>query len=185
MSLHFFKEAIPHAEEARLHILAAIAFFLAGVLIGFLRPDHFPGSFRYLSDLAAYLRESSALAVILFLFLKNSLASFIVLWAGTLLGIIPLMAAAQNGYLMGAVLSWQESPFISFLNLLPHGIFELPAFFLACGIGIWRGLWIFRKNKAEPYRERAKKGYLIFYRLVLPLLIIAAVIEGLRIAQAG
>lgn len=185
MPLHFFKEAIHPVKEARLHLLAAIVFFLAGALIGLWSPGRFAGSLRYLSELAAILKQSSVPAIILFLFLKNSLASFIVLWAGALLGIIPLMAAAQNGYLMGAVLSLQESPFISFVSLLPHGIFELPAFFLACGIGLWRGFWIFRSKKEEPYRARAKKGYLVFYRLVIPLLIIAAIIEGVRFAQAG
>jgi len=86
--------------------------------------------------------------------------------------------------LLGAVLSLQENPRIGFLNILPQGIFELPAFFLACGIGLRRGFWIFRKNKEESYGERAKKGYFIFFRLVLPLLVIAAVIEGVRIGLA-
>lgn len=49
---------------------------------------------------------------------------------------------------------------------------------------MWRGLWVFRKDKQETYASRARKGYLAFYRLVIPLLIIAAVIEGGRIALA-
>jgi uncharacterized membrane protein SpoIIM required for sporulation len=66
--------------------------------------------------------------------------------------------------------------------LPPHGIFELPAFFLACGIGLWCGTWLIGKDKHESYRSRAQKSYLVFFRLILPLLIIGAVIEGGSIA---
>lgn len=153
-------------------------------MIGFFRPALFPGSFQYLTEIVAFLQDSSIPAIVIFLFIKNALACLLILWTGTLLGIVPLYAAVQNGYLLGAVLSLQEYPFLSFLNILPHGIFELPAFFLACGIGLWRGFWIFRKNKEEPYKERAGKGYFIFFRLVLPLLVIAAIIEGVLIGLA-
>jgi uncharacterized membrane protein SpoIIM required for sporulation len=115
--------------------------------------------------------------------LKNALASFITLWSGVLLGIIPAVAAVQNGALVGVVFSWKGSFSTVLLNILPHGIFELPAFFIACGIGLWRGTWVFRKNKEETYKDRARKGYRVYCRLIIPLLFLAAIVEGVRIAQ--
>ncbi|MEW6213944.1 MAG: stage II sporulation protein M [Nitrospirota bacterium] len=58
-------------------------------------------------------------------------------------------------------------------TLIPHGIFELPAIFVAWGLGIWRGVWMFRKDKDQTFKERANKAYRVFFAFILPLLIIA------------
>ncbi len=170
--------------ESRYFILASIIVFAASVMIGYFVPDQSPGSVQYLAELAAFLKGKSVFLIILFLFFKNFTASFIVLWTGTLLGIVPIAAAVQNGYLVGAVLALRGAPIAGFIDLLPHGIFELPAFFLACGMGLWRGLWIFRSDPEETYRSRALKSYFVLYRLIAPLLVVAAIIEGVRIAAA-
>jgi len=125
--------------DARYPIGAAVAFFLTGVAIGSVQSGYFDPSFRYLEELAGFLKDQNALVIMGFLFLKNATASFIVLWTGTVLGIVSLFAAVQNGLLMGAVLSRQPSVFLAFVSILPHGIFELPAFFMACGVGVCRG----------------------------------------------
>ena len=183
MDSRFLKKTVAPVKEARYHIYLAIGLFIAGACIGFKQPDRFGESLDYLAGFAAFLRDSHPLFIILFLFLKNALASFIALWSGVLFGIIPAVTAAQNGALLGVVFSWKESFSTVLLNILPHGIFELPAFFIACGLGLWRGTWIFRKNKDETYKDRARKGYRVYYRLIIPLLFIAAIVEGFRIAQ--
>ncbi len=177
------RSTAPVIREARYHIYLAIVFFIAGAFIGYHRPDPFVTSFDYLSGLARYLENRHLLFIVMVIFIKNVLASFIAVWSGTLLGIIPLFAAAQNGVLLGAVFVWKKSVVAILLNILPHGIFELPAFLIACGLGIWRGTWVFRINREETYKERARRSYGVFFRFVLPLLLIAATIEGFRIAQ--
>jgi stage II sporulation protein M len=169
-------------QDARHYIIAAVVLFIAGVLAGFMQSDYFTLSVSHFEVLAGFLKNQNAVLVIIFLLLKNALACFIVLWTGVLLGIVSMFAAVQNGILMGAILSRQESVLLAFLSILPHGIFELPAFFTACGVGLWRGMWLFRRYKHETYKERARKGYLVFFRMILPLLGIAAVIEGILIA---
>jgi stage II sporulation protein M len=178
-----FKKTVAPVKEARYHIYLAIGFFIVGTCIGFKQPDRYGESFDYLAGLAGFLKDSHPLIIILILFLKNALASFIALWSGALLGIIPAVTAVQNGALVGVVFLWKGSFSTVLLNILPHGIFELPAFFIACGLGLWRGTWIFRKNKDETYKDRARKGYRVYCRLVIPLLFFAAIVEGLRIAQ--
>jgi len=173
----------PVIRQARYHILLGVGFFIAGGIIGFHRPGPFMNSLDYLSGLARYLENRHLLFIILFIFFKNALASLIALWSGALLGIIPALVAAQNGVLLGVVLAWKAAFADILLSILPHGIFELPAFFLACGLGIWRGTWIFRRNRKETYKERAQKGYRVYFRLIIPLLLIAAAIEGFGIAQ--
>lgn len=169
--------------QARYHILFAVGFFIAGGVIGFHRRAPFMNSLDYLSELARYLENRHLLFIIMFIFFKNALASLIAIWSGTLLGIIPVLVAVQNGVLVGVVLAWKESFTDVLLNILPHGMFELPAFFIACGLGMWRGTWIFRRNREETYKKRAQKGYLVYFLFIIPLLLIAATIEGFRIAQ--
>ena len=178
------QDAKPVIRDVRYHIGTAVVFFVTGVFVGLQKPGYFGESFRYLTEMAGYLKNQNILVITAFLFLKNATASFIVLWAGTLLGVVSLGAAVQNGLLMGAVLSRQEAPVLALLSIIPHGIFELPAFFMSCGIGIWRGTWLFRKDRSEPYGQRAKRGYRLFFRVIIPLLVIAAMIEGSLIALA-
>jgi len=176
--LTFIQDTAPVIRQVGFYTAVAVICFVAGIWMGVEKPDDYQQLQHYLENLAGFLKERNVLTIILFLFLKNALTVFIVLWLGTAFGIVPLIAAVENGIVLGSLISQQDSPLLSLLNIIPHGIFELPAFFLACGIGLWRGWWLFRRDKNELYKERAQKGYRVFFRLIVPLLIIAAVIEG-------
>jgi stage II sporulation protein M len=84
-------------------------------------------------------------------------------------GYVYSKAASVGGY--GII--WQ---------LLPHGIFELPAIFISLGLGVKLGMFVFEKDKKKAFIERLRKSFFVFLTIVLPLLVIAAIIEGLLIS---
>ncbi|HJX50295.1 MAG TPA: stage II sporulation protein M, partial [Candidatus Nanoarchaeia archaeon] len=67
------------------------------------------------------------------------------------------------------------------LRLLPHGIFEFPAIILALATGIRLGLFWFSDNKKKEFVKRVEGSLRVFLFVILPLLIIAAIIEGFLI----
>lgn len=58
-------------------------------------------------------------------------------------------------------------------------------FFLSWGMGLWLGAWSFRKDEHEPFCERMKGALRVLLAFIVPLLVIAAIIEGLGIAAAS
>ena len=63
-------------------------------------------------------------------------------------------------------------------RIFPHGIFELPAVFISLGLGLKLGTFIFQRNKLKAFAEFFWNSLRVFLFIVLPLLIIAAIIEG-------
>ena len=179
----FYTVAVNDLGEMRNYVYFAVVIYVVGLLLGVLLTGHFEVFLDSFRRLATKFIGRSLPVLIAMIFLQNFFAAFVSMWAGALLGLVPLAAAATNGILLGVVLSaaahvnlWQ-----ALLKLMPHGIFEMPAVFIAWGLGMWRGAWIFRRRKDITFRERALGAYRIFFAIVVPLLVVAAVIEGLGI----
>ena len=99
---------------------------------------------------------------------------------GIILGIFPIWVSIQNGYIIGFVINKVvalEGPLILW-KLIPHGIFELPAIFISIGVGLKIGEKVLKRDSPGVFLLNSLKVFLL---IVLPLLIIAAVIEGLLI----
>ncbi|HLC95668.1 MAG TPA: stage II sporulation protein M, partial [Patescibacteria group bacterium] len=61
---------------------------------------------------------------------------------------------------------------------LPHGVIELFAFFLATSYGLWLGNRFLQKiQHREPLRPHVKNALIVFLRVIVPLLFVAALIE--------
>lgn len=170
--------------EAKSYIVFCILLFVAGAVVGYAFPFAFTSLLGSIQSLAGRLAVSSPPAVILLIFLQNASSAFIAIWLGLILGLMPVFGALANGIIVGTVLAISGGGFTAFLTLVPHGMFELPAVFIAWGLGLWRGMWIFQEEKKKTYKERARKAYFVFFTVVLPLLAVAAVIEGLGIVLA-
>jgi len=91
-----------------------------------------------------------------------------------------------NGYLLGfvAMLSAKSQGIFILWRILPHGIFELPAIFISLGIGLRLGTYAFQKKKVS-FKNWIFSSLRVFILIVLPLLIVAAIIEGALIALSG
>lgn len=180
---NFYTGIIEDLREAGIYVCFAVAIYVAGLLIGLVFPHHFGIFLSSFRKLAARFAGRSVPVLIVLIFLQNLFAAFVSMWTGAVLGLVPLAAAAVNGILLGVVMSVAVHGNLGYvlLKLIPHGIFEIPAVFISWGLGIWRGVWIFRARRESTFRDRARKAYRIFFALVLPLLMVAAIIEGIGI----
>ncbi len=114
------------------------------------------------------------------IFVHNLVASYLAMCLVVLYGLIPLCLAAFNGLLLGWFAGWMEG--VSWIQLafllVPHGIFEWPAMFVAFGVGIWRGLGHLLGSETLSWFQRWKKAHLVYLFFVVPLLFVAAVVES-------
>lgn len=99
---------------------------------------------------------------------------------------LPFFAVLSNTLTAGAVLGYSASAGLSPLKLtvfglLPHGIFELPAVFLAIAMGVYlcRTLTLKTLGKAKEDRILPMLNWMAktFVLVIIPLIIIAAVVE--------
>lgn len=119
----------------------------------------------------------------MFIFFNNLQSSFLGMVFGIILGIFPVISIVANGYLLGFVASrtvQAESIFVLW-RLIPHGIFELPALIISLGLGLRLGTFIFQKKKIESLKNCLWNSLRVFLFVIIPLLLIAALVEGILI----
>jgi uncharacterized membrane protein SpoIIM required for sporulation len=164
--------------------LVAVIIFLAGILIGLNNPSWGDDLISAMKGIARQISGKGTLLIIISIFVRNSLSAAISVISGPLLGIMPVLGAVANGLLLGAVFSHLTAAerIHAMLLLVPHGIFELPAISVAWGLGIWQGIWYFERSPKQTFRERRGKAFRIFFIVIIPLLLLAATIEGIGIA---
>lgn len=121
--------------------------------------------------------------IISFIFSNNLLIIFTGMVLGVLFGIFPFLSLIINGYVIGFVFKnvVGESGFFSLWKILPYGIFELMAVFIGLGLAMKLGMSFFAKNFGSEFLRRALISFRIFVLVILPLLLVAAVIEGILI----
>jgi stage II sporulation protein M len=139
-----------------------------GYLLSFNTFSRDPELFKVLEEAAMpFLRELGEMVFggslfwgSLILFMHNLAASLQVILLGIILGIPTLFSALANGSLLGAFAARMAREGILPLHLvlvgiLPHGIFELPAFFISAGLGLKLGYHV-----VFPLPGRSRKATL-------------------------
>jgi uncharacterized membrane protein SpoIIM required for sporulation len=116
------------------------------------------------------------LAFFVVIFLNNAFTCFLNIITGPLIGIFPLFSAVINGGLLGW-LAHEEGLFV-FLAIVPHGMFELPAYFLSVAIGLKLAREVLKPKVGRQLRIKLGESLRVYLRLIVPLLIIAAIIES-------
>jgi stage II sporulation protein M len=108
----------------------------------------------------------------------------LVIVGGIALGLFPVIFLLANGAALGFVLSASmrsRGVLTALLAILPHGIFELPAILLATSMGLLLGgcaiKKLFRPGEISISSELAL-ALRFFVRIVVPLLVIAALVEA-------
>lgn len=180
----FYTSIFSDIRRAAPFIILALIVFSLGIVIGLAFPGAFSDMLESFKQMAFAYGQRAAAVLILMIFLRNSIAALISIGLGPFLGIVPCVAALLNGILVGMVISLIEGPekIRAMLTLIPHGVFELPAIISAWGLGIWRAAWYFQgRDPADSSRQRRRSAYRVYYALIVPLLLIAAVIEGICI----
>lgn len=155
-------------------IFSIITFFLF-VIIGIIFPNFFEKQIlNLINSLIKKTEDMNFISLFVFITANNLQVSFIGMILGILFGIIPAITLIVNGYVLGFVINRaiaSEGIFIIW-RLFPHGIFELPAVLISISLGIRLGIDL--KN----FKKNIKSSLIIFILIVIPLLIIAGIIES-------
>lgn len=116
------------------------------------------------------------------LFLNNLSTCLLLFLGGASFGVVTLLILSVNGLLIGAVTELvREQQGLAFIAaaLVPHGIFEIPAFLIAGGLGLLLGQELLAEWRGGgDAAARAANLSRLFLRIVVPLLAVAAVVEA-------
>lgn len=181
-----YRKSWKFIKESRKFIFIIIGIFLFFTLVGFFIPA--PENVSkwiadYIKNIVNETAGFSAAQLSSFIFFNNLKSSFTGMIFGILLGIFPIFVALFNGYILGFVLneSVKTNGIFILWKLLPHGIFELPAVFISLGLGLRIGTKILFNRKKGGLKKNFYDALRVFLFVVIPLLIIAAIIEGILI----
>ena len=172
------------------YIYLVSCLFLFFGLIGFLFPIFFKEEIvNIIKELVEKTEGLNAFELTRFIFINNTLSSFFAIILGIMFGIFSIFTIVVNGYIVGFVSSFAvaEEGVSVLWRLLPHGIFEIPAIMISVGLGLKLGLFLFiSKNKTwKEYKKWIIDSFRTFVFIVVPLLVIAGIIEGILIVFLG
>lgn len=174
----------------QLYVGIVIALFFCSALIAFFVPSLFTGFDPYLQKLFTQASTLEGFDLFYFIFLNNLQAAFIGMIGGILFGLLPLGIVFLNGSILGyvAALVSAKEGFGAMWRLLPHGVFELPALFIALALGLRLGvesisvlLSLSGVRRKETFSLMLRTSLITFVCVILPLLLIAGIIETLLI----
>jgi len=168
----------------RTFFLLLLTFFfgiILGVAYSYLRPESAGEFVMRLAKEIGGLSESPFENFVR-IFAHNAGVSLLVLVSGLFFGLGPWLMILFNGVVVGVVAGFfVKSGFPAekiVLALVPHGVFEIPAFVLAGTAGIvWYRSIRDAEEPAKGFKEGMKKA-LKLYTLTAGMLLIAAFVEA-------
>ncbi|MBS3088682.1 stage II sporulation protein M [Candidatus Pacearchaeota archaeon] len=173
------KKSLRYLKSSFNYIYIVISLFVVSAAFGFIFADELSFLDQTLREIISQTLYLNSYELTAFILMNNAVASLISIIGGIIVGIMPILSSVGNGAIIGYVL--ERVGVVHAWRLLPHGIFELPAVFISFGLGIKLGFSLFAKNKSKTFKERIYNSILVFTFIIIPLLIIAAIIEGLLI----
>jgi uncharacterized membrane protein SpoIIM required for sporulation len=114
---------------------------------------------------------------------NNIQVAFLAFAGGITFGILSVYLLIYNGIIVGAIaaLFWHYGKSYEFwAYIVPHGMIELTAIFIAGGAGLLMGYKLFapgRYSRGYQLKQQAKRSVLLLIGTI-PLFVIAGIIEG-------
>lgn len=173
--------------ELKPQIKFAIYAIIIVVLLGLINKSLFINfQDEFFSSIIEKTKNLSYLGLVLFIFFHNILANLLIVILGFTI-LFPFFALIVNGFLIGAIIGRRvaEKGVSVILALIPHGIFEVPAIILSLALGFkiatsFAGEKNFIKI-IKKYWFNYKKAFFLFLLVIIPLLLVAALIEAMLI----
>lgn len=178
------------ARRMRPYMLVALALFAAGAAAGGLFGLELRGWLlpmeHNLKQEALMLQRDTRAAMAFELFVNNLKVSLMMMFGGFFFAFIPVMGAIANGALVGFVVAHLAARthanvlLLILAGILPHGLFEIPAYLLASGCGIRFGWYVLRSlaGRRHPGAWQAAWRDLAPTLLwIMGLLVAAALVE--------
>jgi len=163
-------------------IFVAILLFGIGIIFGLATPASITG---LLSEELTALEEFSGilapftLSTVIFIFLKNAVVLLFSFAFSPVFCLVPILTLTVNGWLVAwvsTIVVQEKSLGFVLAGLLPHGIIELPALFIAeaaaLSFGAMAIVALFKKERRELLLPSLK-----YLSLAVALMLPAAVIE--------
>jgi stage II sporulation protein M len=171
----------------RPYLMTSLAMFALGLVIGLVIVYRIPGlADHFANTLGEFVKMFSAMPrwkLAAAIFVNNSLKTLMAILLGTALGIVPGIFLLANGVALGVALSLSlqaRGLWLSVFSILPHGVLELPAVFLGTSIGLMLGTQALMQligRSTAPLRVEIVHGFKFYCTVIVPLLILAALVE--------
>ena len=168
-------------------ITITLLLFLATVMIGWVGSAQNPSIGEELiklfgKEVASQMDGKNPFDMCVKIFFNNLEACILLFLGGATFGIITIFIMSLNGIVIGAIIEivhTDHTPLFVAAAILPHGIFEIPAFILSGAIGILLAQSLIAEwyGKGDAAADARRFGRL-FILYVLPLLVIAAYVEA-------
>lgn len=116
------------------------------------------------------------------LFANNLEACILLFLGGASFGILTIFIMSLNGIVIGAIMeivSKDHTPVFVAAALVPHGIFEIPAFIISGALGILLAQSLIAEWYGSGDSAVAARAYAVMFLVwVLPLILTAACVEA-------
>lgn len=186
MNVRFLHQSI---KGIGFYLSLVIGLFVFVGVFAFYVPSLFTFFDPYLRELLVSTEDLSGFALFWFIVSNNISVSFFAFFGGLFFGLLPVLFALSNGAIVGYVLYLvSEERSGSWWYLIPHGVFELPAVFLSLALGLRLGVHTVHfllslygcariRTEGLLLVRRLREGFLFLCCVIIPLLVIAGVIE--------
>lgn len=182
--------------SSRKYVLAAVAVFTVSFIAGILISAKYPEASEKVLEMmkVAYggITALDPFGMMIAIFKNNLQSTFIALLLGLGFGIFPFAVAMLNGLVLGILVESfikTKGAFFVLAAILPHGILELPIVLISIGIGFRLGHAVYLSfirlktghellHELEQLWYELKQGIIFYIKIVVPLLLLAAVIES-------
>lgn len=166
------------------YILIITIIFIVAISLGVILPERSPEIKEEAKNLAhTKAPDLSKFQRVFDIFFYNVEYSFL---SVTLFGITAIIFAFNNGFAVGMLLNFvgkMHGVSIVILQLMPHGIIEIPALLMSASIGLrighvwWSGNWLSR-DWIQNIRQELTSGMKFYIKYIIPMLLFAAIIES-------
>lgn len=194
LSDFFKRQFIGYLLERRWFIIAAALLFCAGGLAGFFAVQADPLNLYAVipADMANSIdpertgdpRDNLQSALFSSTIMTNNIKVAILAFAsGITFGVMTIYVLVYNGILVGALTAvfWQAGKsYLFWAYILPHGVIELTAIFIAGGAGLYMGYRMISPGaytRKYMFLQSVKHSALLLIGTI-PLFVIAGIIEG-------
>lgn len=181
--------------DIKWYIVAAALIFVGGYFIGYRWDglnDFMMAQIEGISQLAQEARASDnqELSFFVTIFYKNAFVALLLMFSGIVFGILPALIVLFNGMVIGfmmkiMVMANADMFDIVVKGLLPHGVLELLAIFVAAGFGLRFGMLTIQRFSSNYRSQRDSLTYGMWVKKVgagavwvIAMLLVAAIIES-------
>ncbi|THE64600.1 stage II sporulation protein M [Salinadaptatus halalkaliphilus] len=174
-----WSEMVAFVRQTPLMHVAVVALGVVSFVGGWLAADPYTGVFP--ASIDARLESHIPPAAAIEFFGNNWFVAITTAFAGIALLIPALVSLVFNGVFIGAIARLETEPIELLAFIIPHGIVEIPAIFVASTLGIWLGLAWWRTYRGhadrESFADALERAFWVLIGVGL-LLALAGFIEG-------